>query len=305
MLLSICHTAINTASSFQLKLQPILYRIETSDRPAGMKSSPARRAPIIFYCVIGLGPLITAEASAADIGDMASIPAGPFIMGSDGGPADERPAHRVEVAAFAIDRLPVTNAKFAEFLNAVGPVNSASEKLFDVDDSDARVHQREGKWAADKGYENHPVVEVSWAGARDYCALAKKRLPTEAEWEKAARGTDGRKYPWGDERPDATRARFDAGYNNTAPVENFSKGVRPYGVFDMSGNAWEWVSSAYLPYPYSPSDGRENPTAGPERVTRGGGHDSTAAELTVTHRGKGLSRNFRSGHHNIGFRCAG
>jgi iron(II)-dependent oxidoreductase len=251
-----------------------------------------------------LAALLTAEASAGETGDMVSIPAGQFIMGNNDGPSDERPAHRVEVAAFSIDRLPVTNAKFAEFLDAAGPVNSVGEKLFDADDSDARVHRREGKWAADKGYENHPVVEVSWAGARDYCAWAKKRLPTEAEWEKAARGTDGRKFPWGHEAPDGSRARFNAGYNNTAPVDGFSKGASPYGVVDMSGNAWEWVSSAYLPYPYNSSDGRENSTPGPERGTRGGGHDSTAAELTTTFRGKGLSRNFRSGHHNIGFRCA-
>jgi formylglycine-generating enzyme required for sulfatase activity len=241
---------------------------------------------------------------AAETADMIKIPAGPFTMGSDNGSADERPAHAVKIADFSIDRLPVTNAKFAEFLNAVGPFNSASEKLFDIDDSDARVHRREGKWVADKGYENHPVVEVSWAGARDYCAWAKKRLPTEAEWEKAARGTDGRKFPWGNEAPDGSRARFNAGYNNTAAVDGFSKGASPYGVLDLSGNAWEWVSSAYLPYPYNFSDGRENLMPGPERGTRGGGHDSPAGELTATHRGKGLSRNFRSGHHNIGFRCA-
>ena len=113
---------------------------------------------------------------------MIKIPAGPFTMGSDDGPADERPAHTVNLADYSIDRLPVTNAKFAEFLNAVGPANASGEKLFDVDDSDARVHRRDGKWVADRGYENHPVVEVPWAGAREYCAWAKKRLPTEAEW---------------------------------------------------------------------------------------------------------------------------
>jgi len=241
---------------------------------------------------------------AADTADMIKIPAGPFTMGSDDGPADERPAHVVSLADFSIDRLPVTNARFAEFLNAVGPANAAGEKLFDLDDADARIHRRAEKWAADKGYENHPVVEVSWAGAREFCSWAKKRLPTEAEWEKAARGTGGRKFPWGNEPPDRSRARFDAGYNDTAPVENSPKGASPYGVLDLSGNAWEWVSSAYLPYPYVHSDGRENSAPGPERGTRGGGHDSPAAELTTTHRGKGLSRNFRSGHHNIGLRCA-
>jgi len=225
-------------------------------------------------------------------------------MGSENGPADERPAHQVSLPAFSIDRFPVTNSQFAALLNAAGPVNSAGEKLYDADDNDSRIHRRDGKWTADKGYGNHPVVEVSWAGARDYCAWAKKRLPTEAEWEKAARGTDGRKYPWGNEAPDGSHARFNAGYNNTAPVDGYSKGASPYGVLDMSGNAWEWVSSAYLTYPYNSADGRENLAPGPERGTRGGGHDSRIDELTATHRGKGLSRNFRSGHHNIGFRCA-
>jgi len=269
-----------------------------------MKFSPATRAHLFFCCVICFAALISSEAPAADMGGMAFIPAGAFTMGSVDGPADERPAHQVTLGAFSIDRLPVANAQFAMFLNAAGSENANGEKLFDVDDSDARIRRRDGQWAADKGYENHPVVEVSWAGARDYCASVREGLPTEAEWEKAARETDGRKYPWGNEPPDGSRARFNAGYNNTAPVDGFSKGASPFGVLDMSGNAWEWVSSAYLPYPYNSADGRENLTAGAERGTRGGGHDSPAGELTATHRGKGLSRNFRSGHHNIGFRCA-
>jgi iron(II)-dependent oxidoreductase len=225
-------------------------------------------------------------------------------MGSDDGPVDERPAHRVELATFAIDRLPVTNAQFALFLNAAGPVNAQVEKLFDAGDPDARIQQRDGKWLANKGHENHPVVEASWFGARDYCAWVKKRLPTEAEWEKAARGTDGRKYPWGNAPPDRSRAQFSAPYNQMLPVTSFPQGASPYGVLDMAGNAWEWVSSAYIPYPYNVSDGREDLKAGPVRGTRGGGHDSPPEELTTTHRGRNLSRNFRSGHHNIGFRCA-
>jgi iron(II)-dependent oxidoreductase len=225
-------------------------------------------------------------------------------MGSDSGPTDERPAHKVDLPAFSIDKMPVTNAHFAAFLNAVGPVNSKGERLFDIDDNDARIHKREEKWLADRGFEDHPVVEVSWAGARNYCAWVGKRLPTEAEWEKAARGTDGRKYPWGNGAPDKTRAQFAAGWNQTAPVDSFPKGASPYGVLDMAGNAWEWVSSAYLPYPYNSKDGREDLAAGPVRGTRGGGHDSAAEEITTTQRGRALSRNPRSGHHNIGFRCA-
>lgn len=225
-------------------------------------------------------------------------------MGSKDGPADERPPHQVNVAAFAIDRLPVTNAQFAEFLNHTGPHNKQNERLYDDDDGDARIHRQGNRWVADKGYEGHPVVEPSWAGSRDYCAWRDQRLPTEAEWEKAARGTDGRTYPWGNTPPDRTRAQFSAKFNETAPADAFPAGASPYGVLDMAGNAWEWVSSAYRPYPYDSADGREDLTAGQVRVTRGGGHDSPGTEITTTQRGRNLSRNPAAGHHNIGFRCA-
>jgi formylglycine-generating enzyme required for sulfatase activity len=259
---------------------------------------------LVIALIAAALPALLPAAESAPLSEAVSIPAGPFTMGSDTGPEDERPAHSVTLAAFAIDRFPVTNMNFAEFLNAVGYTNARGEHLFDYDDPDARIHQMGGKWVADKGYENHPAVEVSWAGARDYCAWRDKRLPTEAEWEKAARGTDGRKFPWGHAPPDRSRARFSAGFNHTAPVDRFSAGASPYGVEDMAGNAWEWVSSAYRPYPYRAGDGRENLAAGPVRATRGGGHDSPAAEITTTQRGASLSRNPRSGHHNIGFRCA-
>lgn len=247
-------------------------------------------------------PSLWAGASWAQ--EMIAIPAGPFIMGSDTGPADERPAHQVTLRQFSMDRLPVTNAQFADFLNAVGHTNVKGERLFDIDDPDARIHQAGGKWSADEGYQDYPVVEVSWTGARDYCTWRGKRLPTEAEWEKTARGTDARRFPWGNAPPDATHARFASAYNATAPVDAHRAGASPYGVLDMAGNAWEWVSSAYRPYPYRADDGRDDSVAGPVRGTRGGGHDSPANEITTTQRGRNLSRNPRSGHHNIGFRCA-
>lgn len=236
--------------------------------------------------------------------DMVAIPAGAFTMGSNDGPDDERPAHPANVASFEFDRLPVTNQQVAEFLNAVGTHNKNGERLFDDDDPDARIHKQRTRWVADKGFENHPVVEVSWPGARDYCEWRGKRLPTEAEWEKAARGADGRKYPWGNTAPDRSRAQFAARFNDTAPADAFPAGASPYGVLDMAGNTWEWVSSAYRPYPYNVNDGREDLQTGPVRATRGGGHDSPAAEITTTQRGRYLSRNPGAGHHNIGFRCA-
>jgi formylglycine-generating enzyme required for sulfatase activity len=245
----------------------------------------------------------TANATGA-APDMMTIPAGSFTMGSEAGPADERPVHSVDLRAFAIDRLPVTNAQFAEFLNAVGTLNKQGERLYDFDDSDARIHQRNSQWNAEAAYADHPAVEPTWTGARDYCAWRGTRLPTEAEWEKAARGTDGRKYPWGDNPPERKHAQFGARFNETAPANAFPAGASPYGVLGMAGNTWEWVSSAYRPYPYIASDGREDLKAGPVRGTRGGGHDSPAGEMTATQRGANLSRNPRAGHHNIGFRCA-
>ena len=245
-----------------------------------------------------------AQGAAGEAKDMVPVPAGVFLMGSNNGPDDERPQHKVDLGAFLIDRAKVTNGAFALFLNAVGPRGPRGENYFDVDDNDARIHRRDGTWRADPGHERHPVVEVSWPGAVAYCAWLGKRLPTEAEWEKAARGTDGRKYPWGNDAPDHTRAHFGAGWNDLRPVGSLVKGASPYGALDMAGNGWEWVSSVYRPYPYQPNDGREDLTAQQVRGTRGGGHDSRASELTTTHRGRHVSRNPRGGHHNIGFRCA-
>ena len=244
------------------------------------------------------------EAQSQSTTEMVTIPAGPFIMGTNTGPAEEQPAHAVELATFEIDRTPVTKAQFARFLEAVGPVSPGGETYYQDDDSDARIDRSGSSWLAEPGFEDHPVLEVSWAGARDYCAWANKRLPTEAKWEKAARGSEGRMYPWGNQAPDRTRAQFDGGWRETARVGGLPEGASPYGVLDMAGNVWEWVSSAYAPYPYDALDGRESLEPGPVRGTRGGGQDTPARQIRSTERGRNLSREFDSGHHNIGFRCA-
>lgn len=238
---------------------------------------------------------------------MVLIPAGEFIMGSHQGPDDEKPAHRVYLPNYWMDRYPVTNAQFTLYLNAVGARSPTNERFYDDDDADARIHRQGGLWIADKGFENHPVVEVSWLGAREFCTWAGKKLPTEAEWEKAARGTDARRFPWGNTPPSAPTqkyAQYAARFNDTVSVSISSQGASPYGVMDMVGNAWEWVSSAYRPYPFVVTDGREDQQIGPVRSTRGGGHDSPLTEITTTQRGKNLSRNPAAGHHNIAFRCA-
>jgi formylglycine-generating enzyme required for sulfatase activity len=244
----------------------------------------------------------TAVASTSPPDDMVAVPAGRYTMGSEDGPADERPAHEVVLERYSIDRYPVTNGQFAEFLNAEGA--GTRVRWYDDDDPDARIHRDARVWRADAGYERHPAIEVTWAGARAYCAWRGKRLPTEAEWEKAARGTDGRRYPWGNDAPSSSRAQFATGYHNTVAVDAHPAGASPYGVHDMAGNTWEWVSTLYRPYPYRSDDGREDISATGARGTRGGGHDSPASEITTTQRGRNLSRNPVAGHHNIGFRCA-
>jgi formylglycine-generating enzyme required for sulfatase activity len=128
-------------------------------------------------------------------------------------------------------------------------VGAEGRKIFRHRRPGCAVHRRDGRWQPHSGHENHPVVEASWFGALAYCRWLGKRLPTEAEWEKAARGTDGRKYPWGAEPPDRTRAHYGAGWNDLVPVGSFPKAASPYGALDMAGNGWEWVSSAYSALP--------------------------------------------------------
>ena len=237
--------------------------------------------------------------------DMVRIAGGVFTMGRDGGNADEQPAHDVTLGPFLLDRVPVTNAEFAAFLNAMGGTkNAGGQNLFDWDDDDARVHKVEGRYRADKGFKFHPAVEASWPGARYYCRWRGKRLPTEAEWERAARGTGARPYPWGDQPPDQSRARYGSGWGQTVAVGSLPRGATPERVMNMAGNVHEWVSSLYKPYPYGAKDGREQPDATGERVTRGGAADTGAETLGTTWRGAKVSRNPLSGHHNIGFRCA-
>ena len=270
----------------------------------------AQSAKLSAPCLI-LALLVTATTYGADMtvtaadDDMRRLEGGAFTMGSDQGLADERPAHAVSVKSFAIDRRPVTNAEFAEFLSNIGePRNANGQNLFDWDDSDARIHKIDGLWQADPGFALHPVIEASWYGARDYCLAKGKRLPTEAEWEFAARGAIGRTYPWGEAAPTANHARFASGYGQTIAAGSLPDGATPEGVLDLTGNVHQWTASIAAPYPYRADDGREDPDRFAERVTRGGAADTRAETLRATWRGATVSRGARAGHHNIGFRCA-
>jgi len=189
------------------------------------------------------------------------IEAGAFRMGGDSDAPDEGPMHRVYVRDFWLDRNKVTNRELARFLAARGLRSPEGVAYFDHDDPDARIHRRDGRFTADPGFEEHPAVEVSWFGARDYCLWRGKRLPTEAEWEKAARGVDRRRYPWGDEPPDAERAVVGRAHNATERGDLRPAGAGPTGVHDLLGNLREWTASAYQRYPYRPDDGRARPVS--------------------------------------------
>ncbi len=259
---------------------------------------------VLLVVILAVRPFSLASQEGS-LAALVPVPAGAFTMGSASGPADERPEHRVDLPAFSIERTPVTNRQFADFLNKTGSLTVNGQRLYDPDDGDARIHRKGSMWVADSGAEQYPAVEPSWFGAREYCRWAGRRLPTEAEWEKAARGTDGRRYPWGNAAPDRMRAHYSGGWQEFVPIGSFPAGASPYGVLDMAGNGWEWTSSAYRPYPYSANDGRENPDA--RRRTRHTGRRA-GFERQLRSRPRTADRdcheNLRGGHHNIGFRCA-
>ena len=235
------------------------------------------------------------------------IQAGAFWMGSDDDGPDERPLHRVFVRDFWLDRHKATNREVALFLEARGLRSAEGMDYFDAGDPDARIHRRDGRFTADPGFEDHPAVEVSWYGARDYCLWRGKRLPTEAEWEKAARGADKRRYPWGDAPPGPEHAVFGRPYNATDRTDGRPSGAGPTGVLDLLGNLREWTASEYRPYPYR-DDGREAAGSRAARVVRGASHDDPPETLRVTIRRfysyDGAQRGLARGHHHVGLRCA-
>jgi formylglycine-generating enzyme required for sulfatase activity len=206
--------------------------------------------------------------------EMILIPAGEFLMGSDPSVDKdamdlEQPQHTLYLPDYYMARTPVTNAQYAAFVEATGD-------------------ERPRHWEGGKppgGKEDHPVVNVSWNDAVAYCNWLAEvtgkpyRLPSEAEWEKGARGSDGRIYPWGNQW-DAERCNSkEGGEGDTTPVGAYPEGASPYGLLDMAGNVWEWTRSVYKDYPYDPADGREDLEASGDRVLRGGAFDRDARRV--------------------------
>ena len=191
---------------------------------------------------------------AGDDAEMVHIPAGEFLMGNDASPfPPEKPAHLVHLDDYWIDRLEVTNAQYGGCVEE----GACSEPRAWLDENFNGAEQ--------------PAI-VDWEGAADYCEWAGARLPTEAEWEKAARGTDGRTWPWGNEfRDDAANLSGDAdGYGFTAPVGSFPVDASPYGLLDVAGNAAEWVADWFAvdTYARSPAANPKGPPSGEQKVHR-------------------------------------
>lgn len=223
--------------------------------------------------------------------DMVLIPAGPFTMGQDGSKPKNGPAHQVDVPAYEIDRFEVTNDEFARFVEETGYQTYAEQNS-----------SKNWKDVAE-GKGNHPVVYVTWDDAMAYCEWAGKRLPTEAEWEKAARGEDGRTFPWGNDFVAENGNFYEGGIRGTTAVGSFGGGASPYGVEDMAGNVREWTADDFVAYPGAAADA--DPFFGSEnKVNRGGGwFDGEDGELVTTYN-RNAGPPSTSANDDIGFRCA-
>ena len=271
----------------------------------------------LIFGVPGAASSLPPTMVGQDGAEMVLVPAGEFPMGSEaadiealqrllqrlppemrGSLSDQAPKHHVYLDAFYIDKYEVTNARYAQFVQATG-----------------RLAPR---FSADQPFNQpqQPVVGMTWHEAQAYCAWAGKRLPTEAEWEKAARGPEGRLYPWGN-RVDGPQMNYcdrrcpfdwkdtaiDDGYARTAPVGSYEHGQSPYGAYDMAGNVWEWVADWYAEdyYQHSPTRNPTGPVAGKRKVARGGAWFVTAPVARTA-----IRRNFDAHYwgDNIGLRCA-
>jgi formylglycine-generating enzyme required for sulfatase activity len=255
---------------------------------------------------------------------MVRISGGKFFMGADDGNADERPAHQVTLSPFCMDRKEVTVADF-EACSNIGECKRAPVEVDwkDVTPRQVKVYSALCN-ARRPDRAEHPVNCVDFERAARYCAYKGKRLPTEAEWEFSARGSDGRKYPWGDEEPDATRLNAcgaeclawagkngesvralyttNDGYEGTAPVGSFPAGASPFGLLDVVGNVWEWTSDWDGAYEKDPQVDPTGPASGTRRVVRGGAFNGGFASwVRPTQR---YSDRPEAQSHAYGFRCA-
>jgi formylglycine-generating enzyme required for sulfatase activity len=220
------------------------------------------------------------------------VPAGEFTMGSETGFDDEKPQHQVYLDAYWIDQTEVTNGMYEKCVQA----NQCDSP------ADISSHTRKN-YFGNSEFDNYPVMYVSWNDAIAYCEYVNRRLPTEAEWEKAARGTDGNIYPWGNVDPKANLLNFNGNQGDTTEVGSYPAGESIYGALDMAGNVWEWVNDWYDDkyYSSSPSSNPPGPTSGDYKVLHGGMWNDDGYDVRSSYR-NGYDLAFSD--YSLGFRCS-
>ena len=291
---------IGLTGALSLANEPLPVKPESAPAPASPKphasepeTKPLEKAHPPSSPSAALKP-VTALQPAVEIVEkdgapMMLVPAGEFTMGSDKGDDDEQPIHRVFLNSFYMDKFEVTNGRFAKFVEAI-----QSEPPWGFVDKETPVV-----------HADRPVRWVNWMEALGYCLWIGKRLPTEAEWEKAARGADGRIYPWGNEQPTPAYTVFGLkeGADTVASIGNRDKGKSPYGVHDLAGNLYEWVTDWYDEqfYTKNPATNPRGPLQGTAKVQRGGSYMNNAYRLRSSFRTKDDPTEHDP---NVGFRCA-
>ncbi|MBV6393818.1 MAG: Serine/threonine-protein kinase pkn1 [Anaerolineales bacterium] len=261
---------------------------------------------LLFLAVIKTFILLTACSTSeikqstkigSDGAVLVFVQAGKFTMGNEFGENDDRelPVHTINLPSFWIDQTEVTNGMYEKCV-----ADGACEEPQKIS---SPTH---ASYYGNPEFKNYPVIYVNWEMAKTYCEYAGRRLPTEAEWEKSARGTDARVYPWGNEDPNKNLANYHlSNIEDATAVGTYPNGASVYGAYDMAGNVYEWVSSLYKPYPYNSEDGRENLSVSGNRVIRSGSWTMKANffhdPISSTYR-SWLDQTYTNS--DLGFRCA-
>ncbi|MEM7031765.1 MAG: SUMF1/EgtB/PvdO family nonheme iron enzyme [Chloroflexota bacterium] len=276
-------------------------KVPSISHPTGSLEANDVLTHSFYFPFVGLNPNLTHEE--------VFISAGEFQMGCDPNHNDgfdcneQHQLHAIYLDDYYIDKYEVTNDKFAAFLNLRG-ANDCGPYDRCIDVGGSRLSLEGNRYVVEAGYEDHPANAITWYGAEAYCIAVKRRLPTEAEWEKAARGSsDTRAYPWGDDSPSCNVVNYRACVGDTSAVGSFPLGASPYGVMDLSGNIMEWVNDRYDAnyYSYTPYNNPQGPDSGHTRVQKGAAWHFNELSIRVTARKHYFPY---KEHLRFGFRCA-
>jgi formylglycine-generating enzyme required for sulfatase activity len=257
--------------------------------PTALPTSPPTAEPTATIVPTPVAGAI--QVSPKDGMEMVYVPAGDFSMGSLAGTSDEQPVHTITLDAYWIDKTEVTNVMYSQCVQSgpcLKPYNQSNTHF---------------NYYPDPQFANYPVLNLKWSSADKYCTWAGRRLPTEAEWEKAARGTDGRTYPWGNSDPNNSLLNFNNPVGDALRVGSYLHGASPYGALDMAGNLREWVADWYdaLYYATSPQSNPTGPVSGQYKVLRGGSWHSDLYNIRSADR-QYSAPDIRD--KTVGFRCA-